>query len=115
MTKKEIAAMVKNIGFPYAYYCFPNNTPQSPPFVCFYYTGSDDFIADGKNYQSIKNLRIEFYSDNKDFDTETKIGNILNQHGLVYVSDDTYIDSERMFMTVFETEVPIDDEESEVS
>ena len=53
MTSKEIAQMVKEIGLPYAYYQFPNDTEQPTPFVCFYIENNDDMYADDKNYTNI--------------------------------------------------------------
>ena len=84
MTYKQVAEMVGTIGVPYAYYQFPNNTGIAPPFVCFYFDSSNDFAADNVNYQRIRPLSIELYTDNKDFTLEQTVENVLNQNGLVY-------------------------------
>ena len=107
MTYKQVAEMVGSIGVPYAYYQFPNNTGIAPPFVCFYFDSSNDFAADNANYQRIRPLSIELYTDNKDFTLEQTVENVLNQNGLVYSREETYLDSERMYMVTFMTEIII--------
>lgn len=107
MTYRQVAEMVSSIGVPYAYYQFPNNSGIAPPFVCFYFDSSNDFAADNTNYQRIRPLSIELYTDNKDFTIEQTVENVLNQNGLVYSREETYLDSERMYMVTFMTEIII--------
>ena len=107
MTYRQVAEMVSSIGVPYAYYQFPNNTGIAPPFVCFYFDSSNDFAADNVNYQRIRPLTLELYTDNKDFTLEQTVENILNQNGLVYSREETYLDSEKMYMVTFMTEIII--------
>lgn len=110
MTYKEVATMVASIGLPYAYYQFPNGTEQSPPFICFLFETSNDFIADNSNFQRIRPLSIELYTDNKDFTLEETVEDVLNQNGLVYEREEAYLDTERMYMVTFTTEIIITEE-----
>ena len=107
MTYRQVAEMVSSIGVPFAYYQFPNNSGIAPPFVCFYFDSSNDFAADNTNYQRIRPLSIELYTDNKDFTLEQTVENVLNQNGLVYSREETYLDSERMYMVTFQTNIII--------
>ena len=107
MTYRQVAEMVSSIGVPYAYYQFPNNTGIAPPFVCFCFDSSNDFAADNVNYQRIRPLTIELYTDNKDFTLEQTVENILNQNGLVYSREETFLDSEKMYMVTFQTNIII--------
>lgn len=107
MTYQEVKTMVESIGIPYAYYQFPEGTNQSCPFICFYFTGSNDLAADDSNYQRIRPLAIELYTDNKDFALENTVEAVLNQHGFVYSRDEAYIDTERMNMVTYTIEVII--------
>lgn len=107
MTYEEIYSMISDIGIPCAYYQFPDDSGQQPPFICFYYPRSDDFEADDKNYQCINELTIELYTDTKDFDLEDAVKAALEAKGLVWSWDETEIESERMHMTTFYTEVII--------
>ena len=107
MTYKQIAEMIASIGLPYAYYQFPNNTELQPPFICFLFDSSNDFAADNTNYQRIRPLSIELYTDNKDFTLEQTVENVLNQNGLVYSREETFLDSEKMYMVTFQTNIII--------
>lgn len=110
MTTNEVAAMVAEIGVPYAYYQFPEGTGQETPFICFFYSFNNDVKADNSNYQKIEHLIIELYTDNKDFDLERRVESVLASHGMVYSRDEEWIESERMLEVVFETDVIITEE-----
>lgn len=107
MTYQEVKTMVESIGIPYAYYQFPEGTDQPCPFICFWFTGSNDLAADDTNYQRIRPLAIELYTDNKDVILENTVEAVLNQHGFVYARDEAYIDTERMNMVTYTIEVII--------
>lgn len=110
MTFREVSTMIQGIGLPYSYYQFNNNTGIAPPFICYFYTGSNDMLADDTNYQKIETLTIELYSDAKDFDNEAAVENALNNAGLVYAREETYIDSEKLYEVIFTTDVVITEE-----
>lgn len=107
MTYEQVATMVSSIGVPYAYYQFPEGTAVAPPFVCFYFEGSDDLYADDKNYQKIRPLTIELYTDNKDFSLEATVEGILASNGLTYARNESWIDSERMNMVAYTADIII--------
>ena len=110
MTYQQVAAMVRSIGVPYAYYQFPDGTGQACPFICFFFSDSNDLAADNTNYQKIRTLNIELYTDNKDFALEETVETVLNSNGLVYDRSESYLDSERMFMVVYTTDILITEE-----
>lgn len=110
MTYSEVASMVAEIGAPYAYYQFPEGTQQATPFVCFFYPYSNDALGDSVNYQKIEHLIVELYTDNKDFDLEQTVENVLRSHGLVWTRAEEWIDSERMLEVVYEMDVVITSE-----
>lgn len=102
--------MIAGIGLPYAYDHFNDADgahPQGPPFICFLYPNSDDFIADNINYARITRLVIELYTDNVDFDLEGAVEAALIAAELPFTRDQQYIESERMYMTTYNTEVLI--------
>jgi hypothetical protein len=105
MTRKEVAQMVDSIGLPYAYYQFDEDTAQAPPFVVFFFSTSNDLYADQTNYQRIDSLSIEFYSSEVDFDTEEAIETILNDAGLTFYKEQSYIESERIWQTAYDMEI----------
>lgn len=108
MTTAQVATMIESIGLDYAYYQFDEGCGQEPPFIVFYYPDDNDFIADGRNYVKKRRLIIELYTDNKDFTTEAAVEAVLTANGFVYSRSETYIDSERMYEVIFQTEVIID-------
>lgn len=110
MSYAEIAEMIEAVGLPWAYYQFKDDTKQAPPFVVYYYPDSDDFFADDKNYQKIRDLIIELYTDEKDFALEATVENALMDAGLTYTRDEAYIDTERMHMVTFTAQVVITEE-----
>lgn len=117
MTYKEVYDSIKDITIstgvtiPVAYYQFPADDPQNPPppppFLVYYYDGSDDFSADNKNYQKIRPLTIELYTDNKNFTIENAVESKLIANGFVFSRTEDYIDSEKLYMITYETEVLI--------
>ena len=110
MTYSEVATMIEAMGVPYAYYQFDAKTAQAPPFICFYYSGNEDLIADNINYQKIERLIIELYTDEKDFTMEAAVEGILTNYEQPYNKAETYIDSERLYEVIYETTVVITDD-----
>lgn len=96
-----------SLGIPYAYYQFEEGTAQPCPFCVFYFPSSDDFLADNQNYQKIRQLVIELYTDNKAFDLEDMIETRLKNSGLVYSREETYLSDEKMYMVTFMTSIAV--------
>lgn len=107
MTYKDVSAMLASFGLPYAYYQFEEETAKPPPFICFYYPRASDLLADNENYQKIRILVIELYTDEKDFELEERIEAGLTANDLVYTRQETYLDDERMFEVAYETSIVI--------
>ena len=107
MTHAEVQTMLASVNIPTAYYQFPDNTGQQPPFICFFYSNNNDFLADDTNYQKIEQLIVELYTDNKDFELEAAVEAALSLNGLVYTRDEEYLGSEQMYEVVYEMDVVI--------
>lgn len=110
MTYQEVAALLASIGLPTAYDHFEVGNAADPPFITFYFEGSDDLAADNTNFQRIRPLTVELYTDNKDFALEERVEAALNGAGLVFSRSETYIDSERMYEVVYTTDIIISEE-----
>lgn len=110
MTYKLISDMLDEAKVPTAYHHFDEGYAPDPPFICFFYPESNDFIADDTNYQHVEHLVIELYTDNKDFNAEKAVRDVLNSHGLIYARSEDYIATERLYEVVFETDVIITEE-----
>ena len=116
MTRTEIKNIVASIGLPYAYLQWHDDDPEKPsgpPFVCFYYDNADPFFADGINFGDVVDLVIEHYSDEVDFETDDRIGWILNENGLTFEPDREYLSDQRMWRSVFRAGVIIDDSQED--
>lgn len=113
MTYKEVRTLVESFGLPCAYYQFAHDTAQPPPFLCYFFSNSDDFYADNENYKRIRLLSIELYTDRKAFDLEEEIESRLEVLNLPYYKEESFLDKERLHMTSYEMEVVINSEEEE--
>ena len=116
MTYLEFAQIVGSVtigtgeeatSVPFAYYQFTADTAKPPPFICYYFTQSDDFGADNINYAHIRRAVIELYTDQKDFSLEQAVETLLTSNELVYTKSEAFIDSEQLHLTSYETEVII--------
>lgn len=119
MTFKQVYQLISGIEYagktiPAAYLMFPaddpSNPPPDPPFICYYYTGDNDLLADNTNYKKIRPLTVELYTDNKDFAIENAVETALNAAGLVFSRLESYIESEKMYMVSYGTEIVITEE-----
>lgn len=107
MTLKEVNDMIKSIGIDYTYYQFPKDTAHEPPYICFFYTSSNDVYADQSNYQKVRTLAVELYTASKDFDLEYQVEEVLSSHNLTFYKEESYIDSELMWQISYEMDIVI--------
>jgi hypothetical protein len=105
MTPSEVKIMVEELGIPSTYYQFADNTDLAPPFVCYFFTPSNDLSADNINYVRIEKLNIELYTDVKDFALEKQLEQILAEHEIFFAKEETNIDSERMHETIYTSDI----------
>lgn len=73
----------------------------------FDYPAQNDFLADDSIYEKITALQIDLYTDRKDLQTEAMVEQVLEQNGIVYTKEETYIASEKMYEITYETELII--------
>lgn len=105
MTFQEISQMIDSIGLPYNYLQFEENSAPALPYVLFYYPQRDDVIADNKNYAPKTALNVELCTEEKDFDTEATVEAVFIAHEIPFTKTETYIESEKMYMILYEMEV----------
>lgn len=97
--------MVKEFELPYAYDHFAEGESPEPPFLVYLYTDSDNFAADGIAYFKKDRLHVELYTDRKDMELEQQIEDVLDAHGLFYNKSEVWIQSERLYEVLYQTEV----------
>ena len=108
MTPQQVNIMLESVGIPTAYHQFAENTGQQPPFLCFFYGDGNDVIADNSNYLKVERLYIELYTDEKDFALEKTVETTLNTYGIVFAKSQDYIDTERMHVTVYQSDIVLE-------
>ena len=107
MTTQEVATLVAGVGVPYAYREFTKATAVPPPFICFFFDGSENFDADDKVLTHIETLIIELYTDSKYFQLEESIESILDDASLPWEKQETYIGSEQLHETIYTLDIDI--------
>lgn len=107
MTLSEVVSMLEEAGIPVAYRAFEVGNAPAPPFICYLFANNVPESADDANYVHIEELNIELYTDSKDFNLETEIETILTEHDLAFSREETWLDDDRMQMTIFTMEVLI--------
>lgn len=113
MTFQDISQMIASIGYPYNYYQFEENSAPALPYVLFYYPQRDDVIADNKNYALKTALNVELCTEEKDFEAEADVEAVLINHEIPFTKTETYIDSEKMYLILYEMEVFLSADDSE--
>lgn len=107
MTYQDINNLIDSIGLPYTYYSFPEEQAPSLPYLIFYYPNYNDFGADNINYQIIPQMNIELYSNNKDFELEKRVEDVLTSYDLFFDKSETYITQEQMYEVLYEIQISI--------
>ena len=103
-----IAEIASSIGCKSAYRQWPKDSAPPPPYVLFYFAGSDNVYADDCELIKIANLNIELYTDNKEPALEDSLERKMKELELNCQKSETYIQSEEMYEVLYETEVIID-------
>ncbi len=87
------------------FYAWPVGGAPQLPYICYYSTGSDNFAADNVVYDSNRPVRIELYTRSKDLATEAAVEAALTGAGIYWTRDESYIDDEKVFMTIYEVTI----------
>jgi len=97
----RLLELLNEMGIPYAYDHFAEGESPEPPFICYLLPGSNHFIADGRVYYRINEVRLELYTDSKDIGLEQRLEKILDTYGIVYARTETWIESERLYEVLY--------------
>ena len=105
MTYDNVIEMLEEAGLPLAYDHFAEGESPDPPFLVFLFPGTDNVFADDTVYKKIDQLNIELYTDKKDPEIETTIEDILLSHELPYEKSEVWIESEKMYEVLYQTQM----------
>ena len=103
MTHDDLLTILNSTDLPVAYSHFSKS--QSAPFVVFLRTNSDNVYADDSIVNQFNNYRIELYTDKKEAKTEKLVEDALLENGINYTIDESYIESEKRFLIVYEIQI----------
>ena len=109
MRDEKVLQMLEETGYPVTYHHWGEGEEPNRPYIVYLYPRTNNFSADGAVYQDINHLDIELYTECKEPETERKVETILKAHGLYYEKTETYIESEKMYEVLYETEVLINE------
>lgn len=100
--------LLEKSGIPFKYHHWnktPDGTPPPIPFGVFVFVGSNNLIADSSTYHKGHRVRAEIYTEFHDPAVMSAFENVLDMAEIPYQSDETYIDSEKMYVNIYELEV----------
>ena len=99
---KEI---LDELGLPYRFHHFEVEEAVAPPFSVWMITETRNVYADGIVYHTTEIVAIELYTDSKNFLLEEKLEGILEKYSIQWEKEEYYIESERLYETVYKFEV----------
>lgn len=103
MTLQELYTGLSSLSIPVSYSHFTQ--PPTVPFIVYRMDGSDDFMADNRNYQRISDVSIELYTDIKDVSSEASLEQKLTDMGMTYTKNEVWVESELLFRVLYEAQI----------
>lgn len=94
----EFLERIRKTELPYTYRFFKER--KEPPFLCYLFTDSNNFIADGIVYEKIDKIQLELYVRLKDYDLEEKVEEAISIYP--WQKTETYLDSENCYQIIYE-------------
>lgn len=108
MNLMEFKSKLETLGLPVQYQAFVAGHVPELPYILFYEDDSDNFFADNSNYFDSLNVVCELYSDEKDIELETKVQKLFYDNEIEYNSQQTFIDSENMYLKAYSVSIIFD-------
>lgn len=97
--------MLERMNLPIAYDHFAEGEAPDPAFICFLFSGSENFGADDHVYYEVSNLHIELYTDKKDPELEDQLEAILDEYELFWDKSEVWIESEKLYEVLYQMQV----------
>lgn len=98
----ELQALVEQLGLPVAITSF--FTEPELPVVVILPIGTESSGSDFKAELRRDSYQIELYTVQKDIALEEKLENILDENGIHYSKNETYINEEAMYQCAYQVE-----------
>ena len=91
--------------FPTAYLDFPEEEKPEPPYICYYDTGTYNFVADNKVYHIILGVNVELFTKQKDEAAEAAVEAVLDALDLPWEKAPEFLEDENIFLVTYTMEV----------
>lgn len=108
MKISDVKDILAETELPVTYYQWPISQAPAPPYLVWYFPGSENFAADDKVFKRIYTLNVELYTQVKNFLIEMDVEDVFDKYGMVWDKVETYIDDEKMYQVLYTMEVVID-------
>lgn len=93
--------ILDELGIPYCYYQF-NGPVKYKAYIAYFEDDKELFLADDKVYLQEPHFAVELYTQKKDRKTEKLLTDLFEKYEVVWSGGvSVYIDSEKMYQTVF--------------
>lgn len=94
---------LKSTGLPVVYRAWPEGEAPGLPFICYYCEEDNPLFADASVFYASTNVRVELYTENKDFEKEALLESALRDYP--WQKTEIYISTEKCYMILYEIEV----------
>ena len=99
MSMQKLYTALSGTDIPVAYRSFI--TSQTPPFIVYLYSSSDDFYADDENYVQVGNWQVELYTETKDVTSEQTVENALREAGFTWAKYEAWLNEEDLLQVLY--------------
>ncbi|MBR2311130.1 MAG: hypothetical protein IKA47_11475 [Oscillospiraceae bacterium] len=103
MNLEELKCKLESTGLPVAYREWPEGESPGLPFIAYLCKDTNNLYADGEVYFTSDNVLVELYTETKSPEKENLVQTALK--GYHWKKSETYISTERCYMTTYEIEV----------
>lgn len=104
MTLEDLYDLLK-VVYPTAYLDFPEEEEPDPPYICYYDTGSNNFVADNKVYHLVTSINVELYTKGKDETAEAAVEAVFSANDLPWQKTIEFLEDENIFIVTYNLEV----------
>lgn len=101
MEANDLFNLLIELDIPVAYDHFDERTEVFPPFLVYRERKPDSLAADNRIFYSFPNYELELVTENKDFELENKIKQLLSDNGIVYDKPDEIWDKDEKIYHIF--------------
>jgi hypothetical protein len=105
MQLKELKSILESTGMPVAFNHFDNQETTPPPYIVYFTPECQEVYADGIVVFQVTTIEILLYTAIKDLEAEQSLERTLNKCGLAYEKSQAWIDQDRLYETLYETEL----------